>query len=251
MNIKAIISLLCVFTISAEANIARDVWSAKSTDKQFHRVLTTLQKTSVNPPSIPVTQVKSAVKSGSTVTLKNAQPQGAKSLSSRPQAKSASPDFWVYDANVFLHDDLDYDGYFNHFIVDLDVDTYFLHAKVYARLYLGLGDDFREFHTTSDFVVDGESSDDVFTVESELLSGFPPNDYEVLIEIYDAYNDELVAVYDGYDDEDLYLLSLESNDYETVYIEPDVVVIHGGSLGIFSLLLVPLLVARRFARARV
>ncbi|MFT6896730.1 MAG: hypothetical protein ACJA13_001133 [Paraglaciecola sp.] len=250
MNIKGIICLLCVFTISAEANIASDFWSAKSTDKQFNQVLTALHKTSANPAPIPVSQVKSAVKSGPVGTLKNAQSQGAKSLSSRPQAKSASPDFWVYDANVFLHDDLDYDGYFHHFSVDLDVDTYFLHAKVYARLYIGVGEDFREFHTTSDFVVDGQSSDDVFTVESELLSGFRPDDYEVLIEIYDAYNDELVAVYDGYDDSDLYLLSLESNDYETVYIEPDVVVIHaGGSLGILSLLLLPLLIVRRFSIA--
>ncbi|MFQ3217681.1 MAG: hypothetical protein ACI8R9_000736 [Paraglaciecola sp.] len=246
MNIKGIICLLCVFTIGAEANIANDHWSVKSTDKQYNQVLTTQPKAAINPQSIPVSQVKPTEKLGPTVTLKNAQPQMRKSLSSRPQAKSAGTDVWVYDANIFLHDDLDYDGYFHHFSVDLDVDTYFVHAKVYARLYLGLGDDFREFHTTSDFVVDGQSSDDVFTVQSELLSGFRPDDYEVLIEIYDAYNDDLVAVYDGYDDDDLYLLSLESSDYETVYIEPDVVVIHGGgSLGILCLLLLPLLVARR------
>lgn len=249
MNIKGIISLLCVFTMSAEANIANDQWSAKSTDKQFNQVLTTLQKTSANPSPSSASPLKSAVKAAAE---KNAQQQGAKLLSFRPQAKSANSDFWVYDANVFLHGDLDYDGYFHHFSVDLDVDTYFEHAQVYARLYLGLGDDFREFHTTSNFVIDGQSSDDVFTVESELLSGFRPDDYEVLIEIYDAYNDELVAVYDGYDDGDLYLLSLESNDYETVYVEPDVVVVHGGgSLGVLSLLLLPLLVARRFVKAPV
>jgi hypothetical protein len=248
MNIKSVISLLCVFTINAEAKVASQLWSAKSTDKQFNQVLTTSQKTSANQPSTAVSQVKSAVKSGPTVMSKNAQPQGAKSFSIRPQGKSANTDFWVYDANVFLHSDLDYDGYFHHFSVDLDVDTYFVRAQVYARLYLGLGDDFRQFHTTANFMIDGQSSDDTLTVQSELLSGFRPNDYEVLIEIYNAYNDELVAVYDGYDDGDLYLLSLESIDYETVYIEPEVIN-GGGSLGIFFLLLLPSLVVRRWTIA--
>lgn len=76
-----------------------------------------------------------------------------------------------------------------------------------------------------------------------MLNGFAPDDYEVLIELYDAYSNELVAVFDGNDDADLYLLSLESSDYESV----EVVVIHehGGSLGLWGLILLPLIFVRR------
>ena len=83
-------------------------------------------------------------------------------------------------------------------------------------------------------------------VESELLNGFPSAEYEVLIEIYDASSDELVAVYDGNNDADLYLLSLESKEYESI----QVVVIreHGGSASLWSFLLLSLLLVMRHYR---
>ena len=65
----------------------------------------------------------------------------------------------------------------------------------------------------------------------------------MLIELYDAYNDELVAVFDGNDDADLYLLSLESNEYESVQVI--VVREHGGSLSLWGLLLIPLIFVTR------
>ncbi len=52
-----------------------------------------------------------------------------------------------------------------------------------------------------------------------------------------------MAVYDGNNDADLYLLSLESEEYET----PQVIVIreHGGGLSFWGLLLLPLLLITR------
>uniref|UniRef100_UPI0030F37114 GlyGly-CTERM sorting domain-containing protein n=1 Tax=Paraglaciecola sp. TaxID=1920173 RepID=UPI0030F37114 len=73
---------------------------------------------------------------------------------------------------------------------------------------------------------------------------FPTGDYEILIELYDTYTDEVVAILDSYSDPDLYLLTLESKDYE--YIEPVIIIDeHGGSMGFFSLLLLPMLAWRR------
>jgi hypothetical protein len=113
---------------------------------------------------------------------------------------------------------------------------------------LGKNEVFKEYHTTANFSIFSDNSDDSFVVESELLNGFSSAEYEVLIELYDASSDELVAVYDGNNDADLYLLSLESKEYESV----QVVVIreHGGSVSLWSFLLLCLLfITRHYRRA--
>ena len=130
---------------------------------------------------------------------------------SRPldvQSRSDSLDFWIYDASVSFNFDADYDGYYSTFTVEFDADTYFDVAQVYARLYLSAGDVFQEYHTSSLFYIYGDSSSDSLVVESDLITGFPSGDYELLNELYDASTDELVEVYDGYNDADLTLLTL-------------------------------------------
>lgn len=153
-------------------------------------------------------------------------------------AQNTNSDFSIYDASVLLRTDSDYDGYYYHFDLNFDADTVFNQARVYARLYLGVGNTFQEYYTTSKFVIKGDSTEDDLRVESELLQGFPARNYEILIELYDTYNNQLVAVYDGNNDADLNLLSLESKDFEQVYVEPVVVVTEegGGSVTLFSLL---------------
>ncbi|GAA0858676.1 choice-of-anchor H family protein [Aliiglaciecola litoralis] len=160
------------------------------------------------------------------------------------------PDFWIYDASVSLNTDYDYDGYYSTFTLEFDADTVYVEAEVYARLYLARGEVFEEYHTTSLFWINGQSSDDSLIVKSELLSGFPPGDYELLIELYDGLDDQLVAVFDGFDDVDLTLLTLESMSYE----EQETVVIvteHGGSFGFLILLLVPMLLRKVNFKSRV
>jgi hypothetical protein len=117
---------------------------------------------------------------------------------------------------------------------------------VYAVLYLGKDEVFKEYHTTSVFNIFSDNTNDSFVVESELLNGFPSDEYEVLIELYDAYNDDLVAVYDGNNDADLYLLSLESKEYESIQVI--VVREHGGSVSLWGLLLLPFLLITRQCR---
>ena len=217
-------------------------WQVQSTEKQFEKTSELIYKSSegIQNNLLPTAQSK-------TTTSVNIQKDTmAKTLTVRPYAKAINGEFWIYDAWVEFYRDNDRDGYFNHFSVEFDADTEYSSAQVYARLYLGKNEIFKEYHTTSNFDIFSDNSDDSFVVESELLKGFSSAEYEVLIELYDAYTDELVAVLDGNDDADLYLLSLESKDYE--YTQVVIVNEHGGSLGWLSLLLLPLLLVYRLGR---
>lgn len=165
---------------------------------------------------------------------------------SRTQKADVNDDVWIYDSWVTLDYDLDYDGYYSQFTVEFDVDTVFEHMPVYAILYIGTNDVFEAIYVTDVFDVYSTSSLDSLVVETELVSGFIPDDYEVMIEIYGAASDALLAFSDGYDDADLAYVPLESATYEETYEETIVIVEeHGGSLSLASLLLCSLLLFRK------
>ena len=217
-------------------------WRVQSTEKQFEKTSELTYKSSkdIQPKVLsvtPSTQTKNASAVNKNIGVL------ARTLLVRPEVKAFNQEFWIFDAWVEFYSDEDRDGYFNHFSVEFDADTAFSSAEVYARLYLGKDEVFKEYHTTSNFNIFSDNSTDSFVVESELLNGFSSAEYEVLIELYDAYSDELVAVFDGNDDADLYLLSLESKEYESVQVV--VVREHGGSVSLLGLLLLPLLIIKR------
>src|SRR5690606_13358622 len=110
----------------------------------------------------------------------------SKSASSFTAAAWVS-DHWIYDAGVEMFFDADADGYYRYLRVTFDVDSYYEHAWVFAALYLSAdGVTWELLHETEDFRVDGAISDDAYEVETELVSGYPPGDYDLLIELYDA-----------------------------------------------------------------
>ena len=240
MNKVTILSVASLF-LSLSVNAQNDEWSASSVEKQKGLSSQVITKKSSSKPSVATTMSKS-LKSGQTKS-QTLHSQSAIRLQQRSTLSNVENEFWIDDAWVTLRNDIDHDGYAYRFSLEFDADTVFEHADVYARLYLTRGEVFKEYHTTSVFSIYGNESEDSLIVDSELLNGFPTGDYEILIELYDTYNDELVAILDGYSDPDLYLLTLESKDYE--YIEPVVVREHGGSMGLLSLLLLPLLAWRR------
>ena len=145
-------------------------------------------------------------------------------------------EFWIYDSWVTVQNDFDYDGYYTTLNVEFDADTVFSQVPVYAVIYLGKNEVFDSIHVTSIFNIYGDDSNDAFIIESDLVFGFPPYDYEILIELYDADHDVLVAASDGYWDADLAYVRLESENYDV--IEETVVVVeeHGGALFIPALL---------------
>jgi hypothetical protein len=247
-----IFTLCAATTLLLSANVVAEetnAWQVKSVEKQFEKKSGVFFKSSTANKTAGTTLTPSLLSKTGAAT-ENKQTAQARTLTIRPEAKSVDHTFWIYDAWVDFYADEDRDGYFNHFSVEFDADTEFSNAQVYARLYLGTDEVFSEFHTTSTFNIFDDGSNDSFVVESELLSGFPSNNYEVLIELYDAYSDELVAVYDGNDDADLYLLPLESADYETTYTEPQVIVVneHGGAMNIWTFLLIPMVVIGRWIK---
>lgn len=144
-------------------------------------------------------------------------------------AQAVNQDFWIYDAWVELAYDQDRDGYYTDFRLSFDTDTYYSVADVFAVVYLSYqGGPWNEFAYTYDFTIYADSPDDVYVIETTLATGYPTGDYDLLIEIYDAYTGYLVADL-GPEWADLAYLPLEDIQYDTpVSAPPDVIVVEGG-----------------------
>lgn len=142
-------------------------------------------------------------------------------------------DFWIYDAWTETFNDTDYDGYATTVSVHIDVDTVYGEAPVYAVLYLGDAEQFYEVHESSVFYIYGDSTTDEFVIETDLISGYRPFDYDIMIEVYDAMTNELLAIADHTTDADLSYVPLESENYDAVIVEQETVVEvreYGGAL---------------------
>jgi hypothetical protein len=156
-----------------------------------------------------------------------------------PVVSIASPDHFIFDADVELFDDFDSDGHYQFLSVRIDADTLRAEAYVYAILYLSAdGTTWEPYHTTEDFLITGEISDDEFFVETQLQTGYPTGFYDLLIELYDAdfgsYSDEFGPNQSA----DLALLPLEDATQDPNNVE--LTVIEGGG-GAFSWLWLPAL----------
>lgn len=174
--------------------------------------------------------------------------------SSGPVAQSANADFWFYSADVELFNDHDRDGYYHGIDLWFDADTYFAFAEVYAVVYLSKdGGPWNEYAVTDDFTLWGSSSEDDYVIVTELMSGYPPGSYDILIELFDAWDGSFLAWYGPEDTSELAFLPLEDATRD-VADTPDVVVINrtgGGSTGlVFTLLLSLAAVAKIRARRR-
>ena len=158
------------------------------------------------------------------------------SVQSKAGASASSTtniDFWFYSADVVLFGDHDGDGFQG---IDLlfDADTYFSSADVYAVVYLSYeGGSWNEYAATENFTIFGASSDDDYVVVTELVEGYPSGSYDILIELFDAYDDSFLAYLGPDDTSELAFLPLEDS-YRDSPIVPDIIVVDrhgGGSLG--------------------
>lgn len=117
--------------------------------------------------------------------------------SSEPQSYTANRYdqlFEIYEADVQLISDLDGDGYHHAFNVYFDVDVSVDSATVYAKLYLSReGGPWSQYFTTDLFRINGDDFGDAYEVETELLDGYAPGYYSVLIEIYSLDHDYMVT----------------------------------------------------------
>jgi len=162
---------------------------------------------------------------------------------SKTAARSAhapNTDFWFYDADVELFHDQDQDGFYYGIDVLFDADTYFTAAEVYAVLYLSLeGGVWNEYAATENFTILGASPDDDYVVITELVAGYPTGSYDILIELFDAYDDSFVAMIGPDDTPELAFLPLEDSERDEPFAAPTIVINDGGggSLGVVLLLL--------------
>ena len=186
--------------------------------------------------------------------LTRARPEQPQSRSSTAMAKSGHAAakhccaFRVYDAHTRLYDDRDLDGYYSYLQLDFDVDTDFEVADIYADIWLidSYGDETLLF-ATEVFTIYGHSGIDDYRVEAELVAGFDSDLYDVLIEVFDAYDESLVAHHGARESSAMSLLPMESVHQDSwrreVHAHGD-----GGSLGVGWLILMLAFVgARRHA----
>lgn len=168
-------------------------------------------------------------------------------------ARAVNTDFWFYDANVELFADADRDGYYYGIDLSFDADTVYVEADVYAVVYLSyqLGP-WNEYAETDVFSIYGAESGDEYFIETELISGYPTGDYDILIELYDTYDGSFVASIGPEEDTSLSFLPLEDANRDAVVEVTQVVVNSGGGGAVtwLSLLLLGALALRSAVGSR-
>tara|TARA_R110002096_G_scaffold154_23_gene957 strand:+ start:1757 stop:2518 length:762 start_codon:yes stop_codon:yes gene_type:complete len=181
---------------------------------------------------------------------KTARVAGQQKLSASA-AQSGSLDFWIYDADVQLYSDLDRDGYYVGIDLLFDADTTYAVADVYAVIYLSYEfGPWNEYVSTEDFTIFGASSGDEYIVDTELVSGYPTGDYDILIELFDAYDGTFLTSFGPDESSELSYLPLEDIGRDTP--PGNVVIVNegGGATSWFLLLSVlgALILRRRSSR---
>ena len=161
----------------------------------------------------------------------------------------SDPNFWFYDVDVALFSDFDRDGYY--FGIDLlfDADTNYAFADVYAVLYLSYEyGPWNEYAETADFTLFGTSGTDDYTVETELVSGYPTGSYDILIELYDADTNAFLTSIGPEEASELSYLPLEDSTRDSARGGETQVVVSSGGGSFGWLLLLGLLAVRMTLR---
>ena len=170
--------------------------------------------------------------------------RGKQSAAASQQAASANnavalnTEFWFYDAYVTLFADSDGDGFYTGIELEFDADTVYTAADVYAVTYLSLDyGPWHEYAVTADFTLYGATDTDRYVIETELVTGYPTGDYDILIELYDTFDGSLVATFGPDETSELSFLPLEDTTYDAPSGTSTQVVINSGGGGSFSWLL--------------
>ena len=225
-----IIGLLCGFSLSVQAQ--EDTLVSRSAGKLVEDDSIELT-TEVRKRDLVITQLPDRDQTRDTTSTQFRDGQTG-------NANRNDQYFLIYDANVFLLSDLDGDGYHHALNLTFDIDVSYESATVYAKLYLSRdGGPWLQYYTTDWFNIHGDSYSDAYEVTTELLKGYPPGYYDILIEVFSLNHADMVAsqVVDSYYlGKDIMLEDL-SHD-EIYYYEEDSFSHGGGSFSLFWLLLI-------------
>lgn len=164
--------------------------------------------------------------------------------------------FRIFYVDTELFDDFDGDGYYTYLRLVFDVDTDFFDADVYADVYVApIGEPWELIFESDVFTIFGSSSDDEYEVETEFVAGYPPGDYDVLIDVFDAATGELVVTMGPEDSSALSYLPIEDISFD-VDTATSVVISSGGGgslslMGLAALLFAAAARRRRFSESGV
>ncbi len=164
-------------------------------------------------------------------------------------------DFWFYSADVELFADNDRDGYFAGIDLLFDADTVYSRAEVYAVVYLSLeGGPWTEYAETANFIINGTSGTDEYVIVTDLVSGYPTGSYDILIELFDTFDNSFVADMGPENTSELAFLPLEDANRDAPGVSPQPVVINhgggGGSTDVWTLAFLAFVAAGTFALRR-
>ncbi|MDH3590190.1 MAG: choice-of-anchor H family protein [Gammaproteobacteria bacterium] len=149
----------------------------------------------------------------------------------------------IYSARTQLFDDMDHDGFFSYLRVSMDIDTDYFDADLFLQVYLrGETGGWLQVFDSDVFTIYGTSGLDDYEVETELLSGFAADYYDVLIEVYDAYTGDLVLEYGPAESSALSLLPMEDIIRDSRPLPP-IAFSSGGGGGALSLPAIALLLS--------
>ncbi len=163
---------------------------------------------------------------------------------SRNNLSAVNIDFWFYDVYTELFADSDRDGYYSGIVLTFDADTIWTAADVFAVVYLSYEyGPWNEYAETDVFTIFGASALDEYTIETDLVAGYPPGEYDVLIELYDAYDGALVASIGPEDSPYLALLPLEDAGFDSPGNDVTQIVVNSGGGGSVGASLLALLAA--------
>lgn len=125
------------------------------------------------------------------------------------------PQVWISDIGTLLFDDSDRDGYHAGFSLTIDVDSEYGDTEVYAKIYMESdATPLTLLHKTNRFAVYGTTIGDEYRVDTELRSNFSSDDYDIVIDIHDAWTDTLIDTANARGFENLRQLPLESAEQQ-------------------------------------
>lgn len=143
-------------------------------------------------------------------------------IQSRTARHTQDAYFEFFDIWVELSGDIDEDGFYHHIKVTFDADTDSELETVYVKLYSSYeGGPWHQFAVSDLFEIQSDSTDDTYEILTELIQGYPPGYYDVLIELHSLHHPSVVAskVIDA--QEAGFALTLEDRDHDDYYYEDD------------------------------
>ena len=238
--IKIFITLSLVLSIPGITYAAEPTSVTRSAGKLVNDNSLSLTEKLANSPVVEASLNKQR---SSTGTIESSQTQQF-----RLASHGLLTEFEIYDAWVELTGDIDNDGFYHNIKATFDADVNTSVETVYAKLYLSYeGGAWMQYASSDLFEIYYDSENDTYEVISELIDGYSPGYYDVLIELHSFYHDGIVASRVITQDIDGYSITLEDRGNDEVYrsevyYEETEYYVGSGSFSWFGLLLLGFLV---------